>query len=97
MNPNDDNDINWQPTSDYKAAKKRQAKLNAIRSYFSDNEVVEVDTPILSTCAVSDINIESIQTTTSLHPRTILLSSYVTRILYEAYVSQWLQRYFSNM
>jgi lysyl-tRNA synthetase class 2 len=68
MNQNDDNDINWQPTSDYKAAKKRQAKLNAIRSYFSDNEVVEVDTPILSTCAVSDINIESIQTTTSLSP-----------------------------
>ena len=30
MNPSDDNDINWQPTSDYKAAKKRQAKLKTI-------------------------------------------------------------------
>ncbi|MDB2543570.1 EF-P lysine aminoacylase EpmA [Woeseiaceae bacterium] len=55
-----DNHRHWQPHLDYASAKRRHQKISAIRNYFYDNRVLEVDTPILSTSAVSDINIESI-------------------------------------
>ena len=68
MSLNKNNLIEWQPAIDYKVAKKRQLKLDAIRKYFTDNEVIEVETPILSTSAVSDINIESIEAIISASP-----------------------------
>ncbi len=50
---------NWQPTSSVDAARSRADMLQRIRQYFSDGDVLAVDTPALSPYAVSDTNIES--------------------------------------
>lgn len=51
--------MNWQPSSDVAAARRRAAMLQRIRQYFDEQDVLAVDTPALSACAVSDVQIES--------------------------------------
>lgn len=53
--------IDWQPCSGPDAAGRRAALLRRIRAYFSGCNVLEVDTPALSTAAVSDVQIESLE------------------------------------
>ena len=43
--------------------KRRASRIKKIRKYFEKQNVIEVDTPILSDKAVSDIHIESISAT----------------------------------
>jgi|TARA_B110000438_G_scaffold110895_1_gene108743 lysyl-tRNA synthetase class 2 len=62
MQKQDKNYTDWQPNIDYASAKRRHQKISTIRNYFNEHGVLEVDSPILSTSAVSDINIESINT-----------------------------------
>jgi len=50
----------WRPASGPRAAANRATLLRRIRAWFSDAEVLEVDTPALSTAAVSDTQIESL-------------------------------------
>jgi lysyl-tRNA synthetase class 2 len=50
----------WRPTSGPEAAKRRANMLRRLRSYFDQELVLEVDTPALSSTAVSDIHIESL-------------------------------------
>jgi lysyl-tRNA synthetase class 2 len=52
---------NWQPTSNVDAARGRADMLQRIRQYFSDGDVLAVDTPAFSQYAVSDTNIESFE------------------------------------
>ena len=68
MNNDDHKHLNWRPLSKYALAKRRAQKIALIRNYFQENKVLEVNTPILSTSAVSDINIESINTNLSINP-----------------------------
>ena len=68
MNNDDHKHLNWRPLSKYALAKRRAQKIALIRNYFQKNKVLEVNTPILSTSAVSDIKIESINTHLSINP-----------------------------
>lgn len=53
--------IDWRPCSGPDAAGRRAALLQRIRAYFAGCNVLEVDTPALSTAAVSDVQIESLE------------------------------------
>jgi elongation factor P--(R)-beta-lysine ligase len=52
----------WQPTARLAALRIRAALLAAARAFFAARGVLEVETPILSTAAVSDPHIESLVT-----------------------------------
>lgn len=51
----------WKPTTCIKSLHKRAAVFASIRQYFSEQEVLEVDTAVLSQCAVSDPFIDSLE------------------------------------
>lgn len=51
---------NWQPSADIPMLRARAEKLNVIRRFFAQREVLEVDTPVLSKHGVSDPHIDSI-------------------------------------
>ncbi|HLU05981.1 MAG TPA: EF-P lysine aminoacylase EpmA [Woeseiaceae bacterium] len=51
----------WRPSSDVASARRRARMLAQARSFFADREVLEVDTPLLSSTTVSDPHIESVQ------------------------------------
>ncbi|MCP4473610.1 MAG: EF-P lysine aminoacylase GenX [Gammaproteobacteria bacterium] len=52
----------WQPTASLATLKKRGAILDAIRQFFQQRQVLEVETPLLSATTVTDPHIESIKT-----------------------------------
>ncbi len=56
----------WQPSTGPGVARTRAEMLGRIRRYFSDCDVLEVDTPTLSVAAVSDTQIESLEVAESL-------------------------------
>lgn len=51
----------WRPTGTLPVLKLRARMLANARNYFAARNVLEVDTPVLSRYAVSDVNIESIE------------------------------------
>ena len=51
----------WRPASGPDAAASRAALLRRVRAYFDAARVLEVDTPALSSSAVSDVHIESFE------------------------------------
>jgi lysyl-tRNA synthetase class 2 len=51
----------WQPVSSVESLSRRAAMLRRARTYFEENDVLEVETPILSRNAVSDPHIASIE------------------------------------
>ena len=54
--------MNWKPQATKQALVAR-AQLNAsIRSFFQQRNVIEVETPLLNSCAVTDFHIDSIAT-----------------------------------
>ncbi len=53
----------WQPAASIGLLRSRAAMLARIRAYFAAQEVLEVQTPVLSAAAVSDPEIESISAT----------------------------------
>ena len=50
----------WQPTASLAALSRRAALLAAIRGYFADAGVLEVETPLLASAPVTDPNIDAI-------------------------------------
>lgn len=52
----------WQPSASFELIRLRADTLRAIRSFFDENQVLEVDTPTLSSATVPDPFIESFQT-----------------------------------
>ena len=56
----------WRPTSGPETAKRRATILRRSRQYFDAQSVMEVDTPALSTAAVSDVQIESMSVSSTL-------------------------------
>jgi len=52
----------WQPTASLEMLKIRARMLQGIRAFFADNNVLEVETPILSTAAITDPQLESFST-----------------------------------
>ena len=58
----------WRPVAGPEIARLRAGMLRRAREFFSERGVIEVDTPLLSTAAVSDVNIESIEARLILDP-----------------------------
>lgn len=58
----------WQPTATLAAGKVRADMLAAARKFFADNNVLEVETPVLARAAVTDLQIESIGATLTADP-----------------------------
>lgn len=58
----------WRPVAGVSTARLRAAMLDDARQYFTREEVLLVDTPALSRCAVSDPNIESVHAKLQLDP-----------------------------
>ena len=54
--------MSWRPTATHAALARRAAMLQTTRAFFSERNVLEVETPILSAAAVSDPQIESLAT-----------------------------------
>ncbi|MDJ0917546.1 MAG: EF-P lysine aminoacylase EpmA [Woeseiaceae bacterium] len=52
--------MSWRPSSNADVARQRSALLDRARSWFRSRAVLEVDTPALSSAAVSDPNIRSL-------------------------------------
>lgn len=50
----------WQPAATLATAQRRAGMLASAREYFAQQNILEVDSPILSRAAVSDPNIESV-------------------------------------
>lgn len=55
----------WRPAATVQAAKNRAAMLRRLRACFEAADVLEVNTPALNPCAVSDPQIESLEIQTS--------------------------------
>jgi len=53
---------NWQPSATLETLKKRALMLQSIRAFFTQRNVLEVDTPVLSRAAITDPQIESFST-----------------------------------
>lgn len=60
----------WRPSATMPALKLRARMLASARNYFATQNVLEVETPMLSRHAVSDVNIESIEAHLELAPGT---------------------------
>ncbi|SKA55913.1 elongation factor P--(R)-beta-lysine ligase [Enterovibrio nigricans] len=53
----------WRPTSDIETLKQRSRLIGAIRQFFAEREVMEVDTPSMSQSTVTDIHLHTFSTT----------------------------------
>ncbi|PJE79988.1 Elongation factor P--(R)-beta-lysine ligase [invertebrate metagenome] len=53
----------WKPSASFPVLRQRAALFADIRRYFDTHHVMEVDTPLLSSCATVDVYIDSFQTT----------------------------------
>ncbi|GAC1664433.1 MAG: elongation factor P--(R)-beta-lysine ligase [Steroidobacteraceae bacterium] len=54
--------MSWRPTATLSALTRRAALLSAAREFFAQRGILEVETPVLSSAAVSDPQIESLAT-----------------------------------
>ena len=56
-------DLNWRPTASLTNQQLRAKLYSEIRQFFAERGILEVETPLLSQHTVTDIHIESFQTT----------------------------------
>ncbi|MGH8165638.1 MAG: EF-P lysine aminoacylase EpmA [Woeseiaceae bacterium] len=61
---------NWRPSSPVQTAMRRARMLDTAHRFFTERNVLEVDTPLLSPTAVSDPHIESIRAELVVRPNT---------------------------
>ena len=69
------NGTDWQPGAGIEVLRRRAAMLGRIRAYFSAEQVLEVQTSLLSAAAASDPQIESIAAQPASGPRRFLQTS----------------------
>jgi len=53
----------WQPTASLAALKSRAQQLAWVRGFFARRGLLEVETPVLGRCGVTDLNIDSVPVT----------------------------------
>ncbi|WP_150909923.1 EF-P lysine aminoacylase EpmA [Marinobacter halotolerans] len=51
---------NWRPTASLAALESRAQQLAWVRGFFARRNVLEVETPVLGRCSVTDLNIDSV-------------------------------------
>ncbi len=54
--------IDWAPTADIVTLHRRAMLMAAIRQFFADRQVLEVDTPVLSVVGVTDVHVHNLRT-----------------------------------
>ena len=54
--------MNWQPTASIEQLKSRAKVIQTIRQFFTNRDVLEVDTPAMSHATVTDIHLHTFQT-----------------------------------
>lgn len=54
--------LNWRPTASIDCIIKRNQILAQIREYFNSHQVLEVETPTLSTSTITDLHLEAMRT-----------------------------------
>ncbi|WP_028669322.1 EF-P lysine aminoacylase EpmA [Saccharospirillum impatiens] len=52
----------WTPTADIETLRRRAMLMTAIRQFFADRQVLEVDTPVLSSVGVTDVHVHNLRT-----------------------------------
>lgn len=57
--PQELNNYNWQPTSQLPAIRARAEAYKKIRQFFAERNVLEVETPLMAACAVTDPYIQA--------------------------------------
>ena len=71
--------MSWQPTTTHQARVDRASLLKTIRTFFEDRQVLEVDTPLLSSATVTDVHLDAFHTqfvhATSGKPQTLWLQT----------------------
>ena len=60
----------WQPSASQAALKSRAQQLAFVRGFFAKREVLEVETPVLGRCGVTDVNLDGIPAQVSAGTRT---------------------------
>ena len=60
----------WRPTASLECLKARARLLQDMRTYFSDRDVLEVETPLISMAGNTDPEIQSVRTDTGGYLRT---------------------------
>jgi len=60
--------VNWRPSSGPDVARERADLLSRVRRYFDARNVLEVDTPSISTATVTDPHVDSLQVRSSALP-----------------------------
>ncbi len=58
----DSTPFDWQPTASFDTLRVRARMLQSIRAFFSQRDVLEVETPVLSRAAATDVDLESFAT-----------------------------------
>ena len=49
----------WRPTATRRILESRAQQLSWVRGFFAQRGVLEVETPVLGQCGVTDVNIDS--------------------------------------
>ena len=52
----------WQPTASIEQLRQRAYLINQIRHFFTERNVLEVDTPAMSHATVTDVHLHTFQT-----------------------------------
>ncbi|MEM7610534.1 MAG: EF-P lysine aminoacylase EpmA [Pseudomonadota bacterium] len=65
--------MHWQPDCTLETAQRRAQLMQLARLYFAEQRVLEVETPMLSGSAVSDVNIDSLTVTSMLSRQPLYL------------------------
>ena len=60
----------WQPSASQAALKSRAQQLSFVRGFFAKRGVLEVETPVLGRCGVTDVNLDGIPAQVSAGTRT---------------------------
>ena len=55
----------WRPRADMDALRRRAGLLRAVRTFFAERDVLEVETPLLGACPTPDAHIDSLGVTTA--------------------------------